>query len=211
MGQRVIYVMTHDSNGLGEDGPTHQPIEHLMALRAIPNLRVYRPADAVETLECWELALADRAHPSVLALTRQDLPGVRTSGDSAKNLCAGGAYVLREAAGARDVTLLATGSEVSIALEAADRLAKDGLAAAVVSMPCWERFAEQPEALRGEVLGTAPRVSVEAGITFGWSRWMVAASVGIDSFGTSAPYEQAYEHFGLTPAHVAEVAKHAIG
>ncbi|MEZ4340485.1 MAG: transketolase [Sandaracinaceae bacterium] len=210
MGQRVIYVMTHDSIGLGEDGPTHQPIEHVMALRAIPNLRVYRPADAVETLECWELAVSDTSHPSVLALTRQDVPAVRIGGDADKNRCAGGAYVLREPEGGRDVTLLATGSEVSIALAAADRLAGDGVKAAVVSMPCWERFAEQPEALRGDVLGTAPRVSVEAGVTFGWSRWMVAASVGIDGFGISAPYEQAYEHFGITPEHIADVCKRVL-
>ncbi|MCA9605956.1 MAG: transketolase, partial [Myxococcales bacterium] len=193
-----------------EDGPTHQPIEHVMALRAIPNLRVYRPADAVETLECWELAVSDTSHPSVLALTRQDVPAVRIGGDADKNRCAGGAYVLREPEGGRDVTLLATGSEVSIALAAADRLADDGVKAAVVSMPCWERFAEQPEALRGDVLGTAPRVSVEAGVTFGWSRWMVAASVGIDGFGISAPYEQAYEHFGITPEHIADVCKRVL-
>jgi transketolase len=211
MGQRVAYVMTHDSIGLGEDGPTHQPIEHLMALRAIPNVAVFRPADAVETLECWELALQRASGPSVLALTRQDLPALRTAGDPAPNRCRAGAYVLRETERARDVTLLATGSEVAIALAAADRLANDGVAAAVVSMPCWELFAEQPEAVQADVLGTAPRVSAEAGVTFGWSRWGVAASVGIDTFGVSAPYEQAYEHFGLTPEHVADVARQAIG
>ncbi|MBX3270451.1 MAG: transketolase [Sandaracinaceae bacterium] len=211
MEQRVIYVMTHDSIGLGEDGPTHQPIEHLMALRAIPNVCVFRPADAVETLECWELALERRDGPSVLALTRQDLPAVRTSGDPTLNRCRGGAYVVREPEGARDVTLLATGSEVELALAAADRLAADGVAAAVVSMPCWELFAKQAEAYRGEVLGTAPRVSVEAGVTFGWSRWRVAASAGIDTFGVSAPYEQAYAHFGLTPERVAALAREAMG
>ncbi|MCB9593787.1 MAG: transketolase [Sandaracinaceae bacterium] len=210
MEQRVIYVMTHDSIGLGEDGPTHQPVEHVMALRAIPNLQVFRPADAVETLECWELALRAKDAPSVLALTRQSVPTLRADADAAKNRCAGGAYVLRETDGPRDVTLLATGSEVAIAIEAADRLAADGVAAAVVSMPCWELFAQQPEAWRGEVLGTAPRVSVEAGITFGWSRWMVAASVGVDTFGVSAPFEQAYEHFGITPDNIAAVAKRVI-
>ncbi len=209
MEQRVIHVMTHDSIGLGEDGPTHQPVEHLMALRAIPNLRVFRPADAVETLECWEIALRDQA-PSVLALTRQGLPTIREDEDASVNRCAGGAYVLREADGARDVTLLATGSEVSIALEARAKLAEDGVAAAVVSMPCWELFGEQPEIARGEILGTAPRISIEAGVTFGWSQWGVAASVGVDTFGVSAPFEEAYAHFGITPENIAAVAKRAI-
>ena len=206
MEQRVIHVMTHDSIGLGEDGPTHQPVEHLMSLRAIPNLHVFRPADAVETLECWDLALRTQA-PSVLALTRQSLPTMRTDEDASVNRCAAGAYVLREADGERDLTLLASGSEVSIALEALELLAKDGVRAALVSMPCWELFSEQPEIARGEVLGTAPRVSIEAGVTFGWSQWGVAASLGVDTFGVSAPFEQAYAHFGITPENIAAVAK----
>ncbi|HHH27685.1 MAG TPA: transketolase, partial [Polyangiaceae bacterium] len=188
MQQRVVYVMTHDSIGLGEDGPTHQPVEHLMALRCIPGLRVFRPADAVETLECWQLALTARA-PSILALTRQGLPTLRADEDATVNRCAAGAYVLREADGARDVTLLATGSEVELALEARELLAKEGFQAAVVSMPCWELFEAQPEIVRGEILGDAPRISIEAGVTFGWSRWGVAASHGVDTFGVSAPYK----------------------
>jgi len=208
MEQGVVYVMTHDSIGLGEDGPTHQPVEHLMALRAIPNARVFRPADAVETLECWELALTDREGPSILALTRQNVPTVRAADEDAQvNRSAGGAYVLREPDGDRDVTFLASGSEVSIAVEAAEALAADGVHAAVVSMPCWELFAKQAEIARGEILGAAPRVSIEAGVTFGWSRWGVAASLGVDTFGTSAPYEEAYEHFGLTAANLAATAK----
>jgi transketolase len=208
MKQRVIYVMSHDSIGLGEDGPTHQPIEHLMALRAIPHLRVFRPADAVETLECWELALRERAAPSVLALTRQNVPALRTSGDAAPNRCARGAYLLADPE-ARDVTLIGTGSEVEIALDAAELLAADGVKAAVVSMPCWELFDAQDDAYRAEVLGDAPRVSVEAGVTFGWSRY-ADASVGLDDFGTSAPYQEAYVHFGLTAQNVARVARENI-
>ena len=171
MGQRVIYVMTHDSIGLGEDGPTHQPIEHLAALRAMPNLNVFRPADPIETAECWELALQASGTPSILALTRQAVPALRKAG--AENLCAKGAYVLAETAGKkRDVTILATGSEVGIAMEARERLAKDGIEAAVVSMPCWELFAAQPVAYREAVLGAAPRVGVEAAVEFGWERWL---------------------------------------
>ena len=163
MHQRVVYVMTHDSIGLGEDGPTHQPVEHLAALRAIPNLNVYRPADPIETAECWELALASSGTPSILALTRQAVPALR-KGD-AENLCAKGAYVLAEAAGGkRDATILATGSEVGLAMEARELLAKDGKQAAVVSMPCWELFAAQPVAYRDAVLGKAPRVAVEAAV-----------------------------------------------
>jgi len=212
MEQGVVYVMTHDSIGLGEDGPTHQPIEHLMALRAIPNVRVFRPADAVETLECWELALSEREGPSILALTRQNVPSVRPADDDPSvNRCAGGAYVLREPDGDRDVTFLATGSEVSIAVEASEALAADGVKAAVVSMPCWELFAKQAEIARGEILGTAPRISIEAGVTFGWSRWDPAASLGVDTVGTSAPDEDAYARFGLTAAALADTAKRVIG
>ncbi|MGE0789089.1 MAG: transketolase [Sandaracinaceae bacterium] len=208
MGQRVIYVMSHDSIGLGEDGPTHQPIEHLSALRAIPNLHVMRPADAVETLECWELALV-RKGPSVLALTRQDVPPIRTSGDPSINRCLEGGYVVAGDEHARDVTLLATGSEVHIAIAARDVLAEDGIAATVVSMPCVERFAMRPEAERRAVLGTAPRVSIEAGVTYGWERWVgdSGGSVGLDHFGASAPYEVLYEHFGLTAEKLADAAR----
>jgi transketolase len=209
MRQRVIYVMTHDSIGLGEDGPTHQPVEHLASLRAIPNLNVFRPADGVETAECWELAVRTADTPSILALTRQAVPNLRTAHTS-DNLCAKGAYVLAETAGrTRDITILATGSEVGIAMEARALLAKDGIEAAVVSMPCWELFAEQPVAYRDTVLGTAPRVAVEAAVGFGWQRWLGEKGifVGMTGFGASAPAGQLYEHFGITPASVAAAAQ----
>jgi transketolase len=209
MGLRVIVVATHDSIGLGEDGPTHQPIEHLAALRAIPNLLVFRPADAVETAECWQAGLEHRAGPSVLALTRQNLPALR-SVHTDDNLSARGAYVLAEAAGPRDATLLATGSEVSLALEARDLLAAEGIAAAVVSMPCWELFERQEEAYRAAVLGEAPRVAVEAASPFGWTRYVASEAdvVGMTGFGASAPYKDLYRHFGITPEVVAARVRH---
>ncbi|MBV9153663.1 MAG: transketolase, partial [Alphaproteobacteria bacterium] len=205
---RVIYVMTHDSIGLGEDGPTHQPIEHLAALRAIPRLHVFRPADPVETAECWALALKNRQAPSILALTRQSVPLLRTEASS-DNRCARGAYVLAEADGARRVTFLATGSEVGLAMTAREALAKDGVAAAVVSMPCWELFEEQPEDYRNAVLGTAPRVGVEAAVRFGWDRWLGphGAFIGMHDFGASAPGPDVYKHFGITAEKVAEAAR----
>ncbi|MGD9868746.1 MAG: transketolase, partial [Hyphomicrobiales bacterium] len=207
MGKRVIYVMTHDSIGLGEDGPTHQPVEHLAALRAIPNLNVYRPADAVECAECWELALTTPESPSILALTRQNLPTFRTR-HGEENKCARGAYVAVEPRGGRDVTLLATGSEVPLALEAAEMLARKGTRAAVVSMPCWELFEAQPPAYRRKVLGAAPRVAVEAGVRMGWDKWLEGgAFVGMSGFGASAPAEQLFEHFGITAKAVAAVAR----
>ena len=212
MGVRVIYVMTHDSIGLGEDGPTHQPIEHLAALRAIPNLNVFRPADAVEVAECWELALAAAKTPSILALTRQAVPALRSDG-AAENRSAKGAYVLAEAhAGARDVTLLATGSEVGVAMAAREALAKDGIGAAVVSMPCWELFAEQNVAYRAQVLGSAPRVAVEAAVAQGWERWLGEGGsfIGMAGFGASAPAAKLFEHFGITATHVAAAARQLI-
>jgi transketolase len=208
MGLRVIYLMTHDSIGLGEDGPTHQPVEHLAALRAIPNLNVFRPADPIETAECWELALAAPRTPSILALTRQGVPALRRGG--AENRCAKGAYVLEEAPGGnRAVTILATGSEVALAAEARAILARDGCEAAVVSMPCWELFAAQPVGYRQGVLGTAPRVAVEAAIEFGWERWLGEKGlfIGMESFGASAPAAKLYEHFGITPARIAAAAR----
>jgi len=206
MGVRAVYVLTHDSIGLGEDGPTHQPVEHLASLRAMPNLNVFRPADAIETAECWELALAARKTPSVLSLSRQNLPTLERP--VAENLCARGAYVLQEPEGRRDVTLLATGSEVAIALEAAKLLQILGKRAAVVSMPSFELFAAQPADYRALVLGTAPRVGVEAAIRFGWDRWLgeTSAFVGMTGFGASAPAEALYEHFGITPQTVAQAA-----
>jgi transketolase len=209
MGQRVVYVMTHDSIGLGEDGPTHQPVEHLASLRAMPNLNVFRPADPIETAECWELALAASDTPSIIALTRQAVPALRIDAGG-ENRSSKGAYVLIEAeGGARNVTLLATGSEVGIAVEARAALAKDGIRAAVVSMPCWELFAAQPAAYRDQVLGNTPRVAVEAAVGFGWERWLGpnGAFVGMHGFGASAPATKLYEHFGITPAKVAEAAR----
>jgi len=208
MGTGVVYVMTHDSIGLGEDGPTHQPVEHLAALRAMPGLYVYRPADAVETAECWALALRHRDAPSLLALSRQALPLLRSEAGS-ENRSARGAYVLAEAAGPRRATLLATGSEVSIAMAAREMLARDSIAAAVVSMPCWELFEQAPQEYRDRVLGSAPRVAVEAAVQFGWKRWLgpQGAFIGMTGFGASAPGEALFPHFGITPERVAEAAR----
>ncbi|WP_037470546.1 transketolase-like TK C-terminal-containing protein, partial [Sinorhizobium fredii] len=204
MGLPVIYVLTHDSIGLGEDGPTHQPVEHLAMLRATPNLNVFRPADIIETAECWEIALGEKNRPSVLALSRQALPMLRqTDGD--ENLSAFGAYLLKEARGPRDITLLATGSEVEIAVAAADRLsAEEGVGAAVVSMPCWERFEVQDASYQRHVLGNAPRIAVEAAGRLGWDRWMGpdGAFVGMLGFGASAPAGDLYRHFDITADHI---------
>lgn len=205
MGLRVVYVMTHDSIGLGEDGPTHQPVEHLAALRVIPNLHVFRPADAVETAECWAVALSSETTPSVLALTRQGLPTLRTTHLS-DNPCARGAYVLAEAEnGARKATLLATGSEVSLAMTARNSLQEKGIPTAVVSMPCWELFAQQPEEYRQKVLGPGTvRVGIEAASRFGWDQWLGEQGifVGMPGFGASAPADQLYKHFGITADEV---------
>jgi transketolase len=205
---KVIYVMTHDSIGLGEDGPTHQPIEHLQSLRAMPQLEVFRPADAVETAECWAAALANDG-PSVLALTRQNLGPVRTRASS-KNLSALGAYRLKEAGGARKVILIGTGSEVEIACAVAERLESQGIGADVVSMPCTERFDAQPPEYREDILPDVSnreilRVSIEAGATYGWERYtgLHGLRIGIDRFGGSAPAADLYEHFGLTADAIA--------
>lgn len=209
MKTRVIYVMTHDSIGLGEDGPTHQPVEHMAALRAIPNLLVFRPGDAVETAEAWQIALASRNRPSVLALTRQNLPTLRPD-YSEENLTAKGAYVLREAEGTRKVTLLATGSEVALAVEARDRLQAAGIGTAVVSMPSWELFAEQSDEYRAEVLGRGTvRVGVEAMVRLGWDRWLGEDGIfiGMPGFGESGPYQELYNHFGITVDAVVAAAK----
>jgi transketolase len=209
MGLRVVFVMTHDSIGLGEDGPTHQPVEHLASLRAMPNLHVFRPADAVETAECWAAALQATKTPSVIALTRQNLPALPRP-FVAENLSARGAYVVAEASGPRRATLLATGSEVQIALAARDVLQREDIPTAVVSMPCWDLFERQPAAYRRQVLGdTGVRVAVEAGVTMGWTRYVghEDAVVGMTSFGASAPYEALYEHFAITPAAVAATVR----
>ncbi|MGB6428773.1 MAG: transketolase [Methyloceanibacter sp.] len=207
MGQRVIYVLTHDSIGLGEDGPTHQPVEQLAALRAMPNLNVFRPADSVECAECWEIALGTEATPSALALTRQGLPLLRTA-PTGDNLSAKGGYVLIEPEGDRDVTLIGTGSEVSLAVAAATALGAEGIKAAVISLPCWELFAAQSQAYQDEVLGTAPRVAVEAGVEFGWQKWLGSEGVfvGMHGFGASAPAQELYKHFGITAEAVQAAA-----
>jgi len=211
MEQRVIYVMTHDSIGLGEDGPTHQPIEHLSSLRAMPDVLVMRPADLVETAECWAAAVAQSNRPSILALSRQNLPALRLT-DAGENLSAKGAYVLSEADGPRQATLLATGSEVSLAMEAQAQLKAEGIAVAVISMPCWELFETQSDSYRADVLGTAPRVSVEAGATFGWERYVGTdgVSIGMTSFGASAPAGELYKHFGITVDAVCDAVKSKI-
>ena len=212
MKQPVVYVMTHDSIGLGEDGPTHQPVEHLAMLRATPNTQVFRPADAVETAEAWQVALETTDHPSVLSLTRQGLPTVRTE-HTTKNMTAQGAYVLADADGKREAILMATGSEVAIAMAARDILQSEGIGTRVVSMPCWELFEEQPEAYRRRVLPAGPvRVGIEAAIRFGWDRWLYGERgrrekggfVGMHDFGASAPANELYEHFGITAEAVAQ-------
>jgi transketolase len=204
MRQGVITVLTHDSIGLGEDGPTHQPVEHLASLRAMPDVLVLRPADAVETAECWQIALKERTRPSVLCLSRQGLPTQRTRAEGG-NLARLGAYLLSEPKGARDATLLATGSEVSVAMEAAAQLAVEGVGVAVVSMPCWELFEEQSDAYQGEVLGSAPILAVEAAVRQGWDRWTgrSGAFIGMSGFGASAPAADLYSHFGITPERIA--------
>ena len=208
MGVRVIYVMTHDSIGLGEDGPTHQPVEHLAALRAIPNLQVMRPADAIETAECWQLALESKKTPSVIALTRQNLPTIRGANDD--NLCARGAYLLAGEAKA-SIRLIASGSEVQLALGARELLAKDGLNAAVVSMPSWELFAQQSDSYRQEVMGSdgTVRVACEAAGGFGWERWLGSKGefVGMKTFGASAKASDLFRHFGITAEAIAAAAR----
>ncbi|OYX63666.1 MAG: transketolase [Novosphingobium sp. 32-60-15] len=195
--QRVVYVLTHDSIGLGEDGPTHQPVEHVMSLRMIPNLLVFRPADAIETAEAWALALANKDRPSVLALTRQNLPPVRFDADMKS---ANGAYRLVEAQAERKVVLIATGSEVAIAKDVAVALEAQGIGADVVSAPCWELFDEQDASYRTGILpADALKVSIEAGVTLGWQKYVGdGLTIGIDSFGASAPIEALFDHFGLT-------------
>jgi len=208
MEQRVVYVLTHDSIGLGEDGPTHQPVETIASLRAMPNTNVFRPADAVETLECWMLALQQEKTPSVLTLSRQGLPAMRTA-YSDDNQSAKGAYVLREADGERQVTIMATGSEVEIAINARDQLQADGIGAAVVSMPCWELFEQQDETYKSAVLGDGVRVAVEAGLQMGWDRYIgpKGGFVGMTGFGASAPAGELYKHFGITAENVVKTAK----
>jgi transketolase len=213
MGKRVIHVMTHDSIGLGEDGPTHQPVEHLAALRAIPNLLVFRPCDAVETAECWQLALAANDRPSVLALTRQNLPQLRNRLD-ADNICARGAYEIAGPDGHADVSIFATGSEVAIAVDAAKLLAGRGVAARVISVPSFELFMEQTEDYRRAVIGnTKVKIGVEAAVRQGWDAIIGsdAIFVGMTSFGASAPYKELYKKFGITAEAIANAALGKLG
>lgn len=212
MEQRVIYVMTHDSIGLGEDGPTHQPVEHLAALRAIPNVLVLRPGDAVETAECWQIALQNENRPSILVLTRQSVPTVLRAGNLEDNLSAKGAYVVDDAGGDADVTLLATGSEVGLATTAASMLAADGQKARIVSMPSFELFREQPESYQKQVLGSVPRIAIEAAVKQSWHEWLRAGDgfVGMSGFGASAPAEKLFEHFGITAAAIVDAAQAAL-
>ena len=204
----TTFVMTHDSIGLGEDGPTHQPVETLASLRAIPNLTVLRPCDAMETAEAWEIAMASKRTPVLIALSRQALPAMRTNAD-AENLSAKGAYVLRDTGGARDVTLIATGSEVEIAMKAADILAETGVKAAVVSAPSFELFLQQPASCRAAVLGDAPRIGIEAAIRMGWDAVLRPEDgfIGMTGFGASAPADALYRHFGITAEAVVEAAQ----
>jgi len=213
MGLRVVYVMTHDSIGLGEDGPTHQPVEHLAALRAVPNLAVFRPCDAVETVECWQLALRRTEGPSVLALTRQNVPQLRLGHDES-NRCASGAYEIVPAENIAAVSLFASGSEVSIAIEARKFLRQRGLSARVVSVPCFELFLRVPDSARRTIIGDAPvRVAVEAGVRQGWDQVIGSdgAFVGMDRFGASAPYKDLYRRFAITAEAVAAAALKALG
>jgi len=212
MQTRVIYVMSHDSIGLGEDGPTHQPVEHLAALRAIPGLWVFRPADAIETAECWALAIAREDGPSLLSLTRQGLPTICAGVE--ENRSARGGYILAGADGQRRATLIATGSEVEIALAAREKLQADGIGAAVVSMPCQELFDQQDAGYRDSVLGDGVRLAIEAASPYGWGRYVGDETnnvVGMAGFGASAPYQQLYEHFGITADAIVERAKQQLG
>jgi transketolase len=211
----VVHVWTHDSVAVGEDGPTHQPVEHLMALRTIPGLSMVRPADANEAAEAWRAALLHRDGPVGLVLTRQDLPVLDVAPEQLREGVTRGAYaVAGPAAGRIDALLLATGSEVHLALAAQRLLAQEGIQVRVVSMPCWEWFAAQPPATRDAVLppSVRARVSVEAGVTIGWDRWIGEAgvAVGVDRFGASAPGETVQEQLGLTPARVADAVRESM-
>ncbi len=213
MKQRVIYVMTHDSIGLGEDGPTHQPIEQLAGLRSIPNLNVFRPADTVETIECWELAIQQKQTPSILSLTRQNLNPVRTE-HSKENKCAFGAYEVLRTKESINLTIIATGSEVELAIQSAQELSKQNIFCKVISMPCQELFNIQNESYKNKILNeTNAKISIEAGSTFGWKKYTgnLGKELGIDSFGKSAPYKKVYEHFKLTSNNVIKQAKEILG
>jgi len=208
MEQRVVHVMTHDSIGLGEDGPTHQPVEHIASLRAMPNVLVFRPGDAVEVAESWQSALSQKSTPSVMCLSRQGMRNLRNEHQS-ENQVAKGAYVIQGCDGERQVTIMATGSEVEIAVDAANQLAEKGIQAAVVSMPCWELFEQQSAEYQQQVLGDTPRIAVEAAARFGWDQWLRDGDefIGMPGFGASAPAPQLYEHFGITTANIVKAAE----
>lgn len=211
MGLRVIYVLTHDSIGVGEDGPTHQPVEHLASYRAMPNVLMFRPCDVVETAEAWQLAITTENKPSLLALSRQGLPTLRR--DCSENLSAKGGYVISNTQNGaeRKATIIATGSEVSTAVAAQSLLREKGIETAVVSMPCTELFDAQEEKYRQQVLGNAPRIVVEAASPFGWNKYLngKGETIGIDGFGASGPAGEIYKHFGITPEAIADkVAKY---
>lgn len=210
MGIRVIYVLTHDSIGVGEDGPTHQPIEHLASYRAMPNINVFRPCDVVETAEAWRLALENENTPSILALSRQNLPMLRT--DAKENLSARGAYVISGNAKKRKATLIATGSEVSLAVEAQQQLAEEGIEVAVVSMPCAELFDKQDISYQEDVLGKAPRIAIEAASKFGWEKYVGLDGdiIGMDGFGASGPAAELYNYFGITKEEIVDSVKTAL-
>jgi transketolase len=206
---RVIHVMTHDSIGLGEDGPTHQPVEHLASLRAMPNVNVYRPADVIETVECWKLAIESDSTPSILALSRQGLPTLRTAHVD-ENLSAKGAYELLPADGDAQVTLFATGSELSLAADARNLLQAENIATRVVSVPCMELLAQQTEEYRNSIRGSdTVRIGIEAGVGQGWEQIIGDGGVfiGMDTFGASAPADDLYKHYGITATRVVEEAK----
>lgn len=210
MGLRVVYVLTHDSIGVGEDGPTHQPIEHLASYRAMPNINVFRPCDVVETAEAWRLALTSEHTPSILALSRQGLPLLRTQ--SAENKTAKGGYIISGDPSKRQATIIATGSEVSLAIEAQQRLAEEGIATVVVSMPCTELFDAQPLPYQKEVLGAAPRIAVEAASKFGWEKYVGLDGdiIGMDGFGASGPASELYKYFGITVEEVVDSVKNCL-
>ena len=212
MKQRVVYVMTHDSIGLGEDGPTHQPVEQIAGLRAIPNLNVFRPADTIETIECWDLALKQTSTPSVLSLTRQNLKLLRTNNDQI-NKCSYGAYEIYRSNPEINLTIIATGSEVEIAVEASQQLAKENIHSKVVSMPCQELFEQQESSYKKNLLEeTTAKISIEAASTMGWKKYTgnQGVELGIDTFGKSAPYKKIYEHFKLTSNNIIQQAKKII-
>jgi transketolase len=212
MKQQVIYVMTHDSIGLGEDGPTHQPIEQLSGLRSIPNLNVFRPADRMETIECWELALKNLKTPSILSLTRQNLNPVRKK-YSANNKCSLGAYEISRTNKKIKLTILASGSEVNLAIETSHKLAKNKIYSKVISVPCQDLFDSQPRSYKQKILGeTKLKISIEAGSTDCWKKYVgdEGFAFGIDEFGKSAPYKDIYKHFGLTVENISKKIKNLI-